>query len=384
MGKELRDFRDFTQNMDPVSCGDAIDGFDFVKHIHNSFARETDLLNADMHMKQKAAKAKKKQALAKARDTREAKKAGKTPLKEKSVNASAVPTRTSERMPKKTAKTFGPGSTDSSPLSDPPNSDVDFPDTPSKTEKPTAQEHDAPRRRSERKPKPRQDTFAASAAASATEAGADNEEGFHFIAYMPIEDHVWKLDGLDSFPHDMGIFDAAAGGHWMNIAQPALQTRMAMYEGADIEFNLMAVVRDPIMRDRRELMMNVKELQAVEQKCDKLSEGWRTLDEAETKKDVLLDTSVDLDISQADIDAIELSTVIQQFIENEIDLIKLLELREQVIDKQKPLRAAVRDALQSGKGDDEKAGHRRHDYGSFVRSWLGALAEQELLTDLLE
>ncbi|KAK0949792.1 hypothetical protein LTR91_026161, partial [Friedmanniomyces endolithicus] len=36
LGSELQKFKDFTNDMDPLSRGDAVDSFDFVKRIHNS------------------------------------------------------------------------------------------------------------------------------------------------------------------------------------------------------------------------------------------------------------------------------------------------------------------------------------------------------------
>ena len=47
LGKDVRNFKDFTQNMSPRLRGEAIDDFAFVKRIHNSFAREADILQAD-------------------------------------------------------------------------------------------------------------------------------------------------------------------------------------------------------------------------------------------------------------------------------------------------------------------------------------------------
>ena len=378
MGKELRDFKEFTKDMNPMNRGDAIDDFSFAKRIHNSFARDNDLLNVDMHLKEKAAKAKKKQALAKAKETREAKKAGKTPLKEESTNVAATPKRSSARSVKPSAKsTKGSrrASTSSSPLSDPPDSDPDF-ETPSKATK--SKKTNEPRRRSERKPKPRQSDFAASAAAEA------ENEGFHFIAYMPIDGHVWKLDGLDNYPQDMGTFDSASGGEWMSIARPALQTRMALYEGAETEFNLMAVVHDPIVKDRNELCKNVKEIQQIEKKLDGVVEDWRKLEGAVTKSDAITHVSAEYDISRADIDSVELAKTTLETIEKSDDLLELIDLRRKALCQQAGLRAVVRDAMQSAKDDDEKARHRRHDYGMFVRSWLGALAENELLSELLD
>jgi ubiquitin carboxyl-terminal hydrolase L5 len=375
MGKELRDFRTFTEDMDPLTRGDAIDSFDFVKHIHNSFARENDLLIADMHVKEKAAKGKKRRSLAKAKETRELKKAGKAPLSEQSPNVTTKPIRSSARTPKKTAKSLS--SRGSTPLSDPPESDPEFE---SKAKgKANTKKTSQPTRRSQRQPKPRQSDFAASAAAE-----AEAEEGFHFVAYMPIDGHVWKLDGLDSFPEDMGAIDTTSGEDWMSIARPALQTRMLMYEGAEIEFNLMAVVHDPAMKQRQELIENVKELQEIDKKLDGLVEDWRTFDGAETKKDTIVASSIDFDISQADIDATELPAITSKKIKETEDLIELIEVRKEIIAKQAPLRGGIRDALVGAHEDDEKARHRRHDYGSFVRAWLGELAEEEVLSGLLD
>lgn len=238
LGRQLQNFKDFTQDMDPLSRGDAIDSFDFVRQIHNSFARENDLLQADMHIKGKANKLKKRQALAKARETREAKKAGKStgkaPLKERSSNET-TPTRASERTSRPTAKKV---TKQDSLLDDP---DGEF-GAPAMKE---AEADDQPNgvRRSKREPKPRKDNFSA-----VTTADAEDEVGFHFIAYMPINGHVWKLDGLDRFPQDLGSFSEQDGGNWMTVAQFELQGRVAQYEASSIMFFLMATIRSPCQR----------------------------------------------------------------------------------------------------------------------------------------
>ncbi|KAF3479979.1 ubiquitin carboxyl-terminal hydrolase [Arthroderma uncinatum] len=51
MGEELRSFREFTKDFSPALRGNAIGNFEFVKKIHNSFARKMDILNADLLLK---------------------------------------------------------------------------------------------------------------------------------------------------------------------------------------------------------------------------------------------------------------------------------------------------------------------------------------------
>lgn len=39
----------------------------------------------------------------------------------------------------------------------------------------------------------------------AKESGAEQEQsGFHFVAFVPIQGSVWKLDGLDRQPMNLG------------------------------------------------------------------------------------------------------------------------------------------------------------------------------------
>ncbi|DAA73836.1 TPA_exp: Ubiquitin carboxyl-terminal hydrolase [Trichophyton benhamiae CBS 112371] len=51
MGEELKSFREFTKDLSPAMRGYAIGNFEFVKKVHNSFARKMDILSADMLLK---------------------------------------------------------------------------------------------------------------------------------------------------------------------------------------------------------------------------------------------------------------------------------------------------------------------------------------------
>ncbi|EAU31116.1 conserved hypothetical protein [Aspergillus terreus NIH2624] len=55
LGEHLQHFKDFTMKFTPALRGDAISNFDFVKQVHNSFARKMDILNSDLQLKQETA-----------------------------------------------------------------------------------------------------------------------------------------------------------------------------------------------------------------------------------------------------------------------------------------------------------------------------------------
>ncbi|ODM18330.1 hypothetical protein SI65_06201 [Aspergillus cristatus] len=54
LGENLQQFKDFTMSFTPALRGDAVNNFEFVKRIHNSFARNMDLRNADLQLKNEA------------------------------------------------------------------------------------------------------------------------------------------------------------------------------------------------------------------------------------------------------------------------------------------------------------------------------------------
>ncbi|THC89269.1 hypothetical protein EYZ11_011289 [Aspergillus tanneri] len=54
LGENLQHFKNFTMPFTPALRGDAINNFEFVKRIHNSFARKMDMLNSDLLLKYEA------------------------------------------------------------------------------------------------------------------------------------------------------------------------------------------------------------------------------------------------------------------------------------------------------------------------------------------
>ncbi|PGH16085.1 hypothetical protein AJ80_05300 [Polytolypa hystricis UAMH7299] len=60
LGEELQHFKEFTMPFTPALRGDAISNFEFVKRVHNSFARKMDVLTADLQLNNEATERKSK------------------------------------------------------------------------------------------------------------------------------------------------------------------------------------------------------------------------------------------------------------------------------------------------------------------------------------
>lgn len=237
-------------------------------------------------------------------------------------------------------------------------------------------------RKSARTPKPR----LLQSNDSEEEDGEDwtDTSGFHFIAYMPIADEIWKLDGLDSFPQNLG--KTAPGSDWLSVVKPALQARMAQYEQGQIEFSLMAVVQDPIIQARQELARNIRSLQAVETRLDQVNPDWKLFthqaNEEGPGSEVLTAMSIDYGVSEADIQSASMSgSLLSTPVDG--DLEKMISERTELVVMQVGCRAAVRDEMLASSADATKARLRRHDYTPFLTEWMGTLEEQGVLETLV-
>ncbi|KAF1352019.1 hypothetical protein BDV97DRAFT_397073 [Delphinella strobiligena] len=326
LGSELQRFKEFTQPLDPVSKGDAIAGFDFIRNIHNSFARNVDMLNVDALLKEKHLKLIKRQKLEAANSTKAAKAAEKAAQKAAIEAAKCTDGNTNGRP----ARSNPPRKSRASKL--------------------------------EQSPEPSED------------------EGFHFIAYMPVDDHVWELDGMDRFPESLG--KTPEGQDWLAIVQAELMARMLQYQGDHIEFSLMAVIKDPIIAERQQLAENIKALQETNRCLDEVSPMWRGFIAPDVGDMTILGPSEDYSVTEGLLNGASLAPSIAEKLKTGSPD-KLMQLRHEIVIAQAGCRAAIRDQMQTDQSDAIKAMHRRFDYASFVNEWLDALADKDVLLDLL-
>ena len=78
-----------------------------------------------------------------------------------------------------------------------------------------------------------------------------DDDVFHFISYVPIDGHLYELDGLKSGPIDLGV--VAKDEDWIEVARPHIEKRMQKYSEGQIHFNLMALISNKIMIYERQL-----------------------------------------------------------------------------------------------------------------------------------
>ena len=234
----------------------------------------------------------------------------------------------------------------------------------------------------------------------------DENASFHFIAYIPINNEVWKLDGLDRQPEKLGswpflcpiwlthgIDQTALGscedGDWLSVIKPVLQTRMAEYEEGQIEFGLLALCQDPLTSHRVKLSANIKSIVAVHTRLDTLNPDWKIFVDEGTDGEISGSSTLSgpdtvFGITDA---ALEGATTPSSVAERSLAdcPAKLMTLRQELIKEQVLLRASILREEHSKRDDERRANDCRHDYGPMIYAWLRMLAEKDgLLKELVQ
>ncbi|KAL8928409.1 MAG: hypothetical protein Q9172_000895 [Xanthocarpia lactea] len=279
LGEHLQQFKEFTLDFTPALRGDAIGNFEFVKTIHNSFARKMDMLNADLQLKNDASSRKKSKA----------------------------------------------------------------------------KESD------------------------------EDDAGFHFIAFVPVQGRVWKLDGLERQPENLGPIS----DDWVLQVAPEIETRMAQYEDGQIEFAILSLVKEPLTQLVATLAENVKSIVSIRQRllqlqCDQSglqpdTAAGNNLGE----KDLLLGPCEQYRLSQEAIDQAVLSPEVEQHLKSD-DIVGSSAVAQELATAQASIRASIRDEIKAIQADDDRAASRRNDKEKrlsnqdqllFRNTWCAVLAE---------
>ncbi|RHZ20746.1 hypothetical protein DYB26_010828 [Aphanomyces astaci] len=74
----------------------------------------------------------------------------------------------------------------------------------------------------------------------------DDDEVYHFVAYVPFQGKVYELDGLSEGPVCLGDITSLDPTAWLKVATPVIQRRIEKYASSEIRFNLMGLVRNRV------------------------------------------------------------------------------------------------------------------------------------------
>ena len=225
----------------------------------------------------------------------------------------------------------------------------------------------------------------------------ESEGGFHFIAFMPIDDQLWKLDGLERQPMCLGkrqlssqipqlltvFVTGSVQGDWLSQAKPDIEARMARYEEGQIEFAILSLVRDPLLKMVPALARNVKAINALSTRLDIIIPGCRSYIDFSTNGEnagagSLIDNpNLAYGLTQEMLDQVEPSQAVMDLCHGDVAS-DILGHREQLVATQVGLRMSIKEEIQSNQSDEERASARTCDYGARMQNFVRRVKKQSL------
>lgn len=200
----------------------------------------------------------------------------------------------------------------------------------------------------------------------------ESEAAFHFIAFVPIDGNVWKLDGLERQPQQLyriGCDD------WIYQAKPDIQARMGQYEEGQIEFSILSLVKEPIGEIVATLAKNVKSIIAITIRLNDSRADWKDFimkGEGFDEDFIIAGPDSAYGLSHEMIEQTKLPSPVEEALLTNVVSV-LVELRQKLVAEQAGLRASIKDEQQCIQFDQERAASRRYDYGRVVQSLVHML-----------
>ncbi|KAA8566369.1 hypothetical protein EYC84_008945 [Monilinia fructicola] len=210
-------------------------------------------------------------------------------------------------------------------------------------------------------------------------AKSDEEPGFHFIAFVPIEGVVWRLDGLQRQPVSLGEFN----DDWISVARTNIYQHIGKY-GDGLQFNLLSLCRSPLRTIPLELAQNIHAINLVEAMLSQQNPGWNEFNQTDVSE-LIRGPSEALGVSDKILHETVLSASTGKILEQaSTDPSTLLLLRQQWVAEQRELRITYMDELSAINEENEQAARRKKDHTPLVYRTLRSLADRGLLKQIME
>ncbi|KAK9465026.1 ubiquitin carboxyl-terminal hydrolase [Lipomyces arxii] len=104
------------------------------------------------------------------------------------------------------------------------------------------------------------------------DGGDEDDDNYHFVAYIPIDKTLWELDGLKDGP--IHIIDCEDSQDWTAEAAVQIQRRIERYSMGEIRFNLMAIIEDSDEQMSNLTELAKTEIALIEKRLDETCTGW--------------------------------------------------------------------------------------------------------------
>lgn len=164
-------------------------------------------------------------------------------------------------------------------------------------------------------------------------------------------------------------------GDWLSQAKPDIEARMAQYGEGQIEFAILSLVQDPLLKMIPALAGNVKAVNALSARLDIVKPGWRDFIDSSINgenagtNNLISSPNLAYGLTQDMLDQAELPQAVNDLCHGNVAS-DILGHREKLVTMQADLRISIREEIQSNQSDEERAAARTCDYGARMQKFV--------------
>jgi ubiquitin carboxyl-terminal hydrolase L5 len=196
------------------------------------------------------------------------------------------------------------------------------------------------------------------------------ESAHHYIAFVPINGEVWKLDGMDYQPTRMGQYDVDAPETWIHTISDRV---MSLMGAGDDDYGLFAIAQSPMVKIKKQFCVADATRKVVELKLNTVNTDWKLF--ISDEEDIEPPSPSFLDgITEEQRAAHPIPEHVLKEIKDE-SMSFLLERRQKLVAEQRQLAQQYACEEADLGEEDQKAEARRWDYGPAIKAWIEMLAE---------
>ncbi|KAG0168815.1 ubiquitin carboxyl-terminal hydrolase [Apophysomyces sp. BC1034] len=103
---------------------------------------------------------------------------------------------------------------------------------------------------------------------------APSEDIYHYISYIPIDGHLWELDGFKRGPLRLA---ACTGNSWLDAVRTEIQRKVDIFHRQKIPYSMWSVIEDRHQVYQRRLVAKTYIKRVIEEQLDKHYPSWRVV-----------------------------------------------------------------------------------------------------------
>ncbi|KAJ4309538.1 hypothetical protein N0V94_008884 [Neodidymelliopsis sp. IMI 364377] len=215
---------------------------------------------------------------------------------------------------------------------------------------------------------------------STDSAATDDSAGYehnahHFIAFIPVGNKVWKLDGLDARPTSMATFDTARGETWLSTVTELISTITA---AGDEDYGMIAIAQSPLPSLRKQAYLAINTMRHAESRLNEITTDWKPFITDDSSLPQLQALDIEDQLARHPVSDTLAATIAGE------QMSELIDRRNRVAKDLNQLTANIITEMQNEAEDNQKAAQRRYDCGPVIKVWAQMLASNGYLEGNLD